>query len=116
MKFSVVWLASVVYGNGGHRGMLSFHYSCSYSRFGLQNSRTVNCLSEDTGGAVRLRWQVLEQVDKELSKGDERAALSLVKNLQGKPGGLRCFDAARQVQLLKLNTIFVFFCLNLNCV
>ncbi|XP_071936873.1 uncharacterized protein [Coffea arabica] len=90
-------MASVVYGNGGHRGMLSFHYSCSYSRFGLQNSRTVNCLSEDTGGAVRLRWQVLEQVDEELSKGDERAALSLVKNLQGKPGGLRCFDAARQV-------------------
>lgn len=87
----------MVYGNGGHRGMLSFHYSCSYSRFGLQNSRTVNCLSEDTGGAVRLRWQVLEQVDKELSKGDERAALSLVKNLQGKPGGLRCFDAARQI-------------------
>ncbi|KAK5786374.1 hypothetical protein PVK06_041010 [Gossypium arboreum] len=43
------------------------------------------------------RRQVLEQVDKELSKGDERAALSLVKDLQGKPGGLRCFAAARQV-------------------
>lgn len=40
---------------------------------------------------------VLEQVDKELMKGDERAALSLVKSLQGKPGGLRCFGAARQV-------------------
>lgn len=43
------------------------------------------------------RRQVLEQVDKELGKGDERAALSLVKELQGKPGGLRCFGAARQV-------------------
>ncbi|OAY44131.1 uncharacterized protein LOC110620053 isoform X2 [Manihot esculenta] len=43
------------------------------------------------------RQQTLEQVDKELAKGDERAALSLVKDLQGKPGGLRCFGAARQV-------------------
>ncbi|XWS42434.1 hypothetical protein CRYUN_Cryun16bG0013900 [Craigia yunnanensis] len=43
------------------------------------------------------RRKVLEQVDKELSKGDERAAFSLVKDLQGKPGGLRCFGAARQV-------------------
>ncbi|XP_021669591.2 uncharacterized protein LOC110656911 isoform X2 [Hevea brasiliensis] len=43
------------------------------------------------------RQQALEQVDKELAKGDERAALSLVKDLQGKPGGLRCFGAARQV-------------------
>lgn len=43
------------------------------------------------------RRQVLEQLDKELSKGYERAALSLVKDLQGKPGGLRCFGAARQV-------------------
>ena len=43
------------------------------------------------------RQQVLEQVDKELSNGDERAALSLVKDLQGKPGGLKCFGAARQV-------------------
>lgn len=49
------------------------------------NSRIVSGLS------------VLEQVDKELTKGDERAALSLVKDLQGKPGGLRCFGAARQV-------------------
>lgn len=43
------------------------------------------------------RQQVLKQVDKELAKGDERAALTLVKDLQGKPGGLRCFGAARQV-------------------
>ncbi|KAK9919711.1 hypothetical protein M0R45_028292 [Rubus argutus] len=43
------------------------------------------------------RQQVLKQVDKELAKGDERAALTLIKDLQGKPGGLRCFGAARQV-------------------
>ncbi|VVA12782.1 PREDICTED: ATP-dependent Zn protease [Prunus dulcis] len=43
------------------------------------------------------RQQVLKQVDKELDKGDERAALSLVKDVLGKPGGLRCFGAARQV-------------------
>ncbi|PQQ11491.1 uncharacterized protein Pyn_34645 [Prunus yedoensis var. nudiflora] len=43
------------------------------------------------------RQQVLKQVDKELDKGDERAALSLVKDVQGKPGGLRCFGAARQL-------------------
>ncbi|XP_052193138.1 uncharacterized protein LOC127801778 [Diospyros lotus] len=51
-------------------------------------------LSDQTG----LRWQALEQVDKALNKGDEMAALSLVKDLQGKqPAGLRCFGAARQV-------------------
>ncbi|KAK7245049.1 hypothetical protein RIF29_39879 [Crotalaria pallida] len=43
------------------------------------------------------RQQVLEQVDKELTKGDDRAALALVKDSQGKPGGLSCFGAARQV-------------------
>ncbi|TKY61447.1 hypothetical protein E2542_SST11298 [Spatholobus suberectus] len=43
------------------------------------------------------RQQVLEKVDKELAKGDDRAALALVKDWQGKPGGLRCFGAARQV-------------------
>lgn len=41
--------------------------------------------------------RVLKQVDEELSKGDEGAALALVKDLQGKPGGLRCFGAARQI-------------------
>ncbi|XP_020113960.1 uncharacterized protein LOC109728076 isoform X1 [Ananas comosus] len=48
----------------------------------------------ETGGS---RLQVLEQVDEELRRGDDRAALSLVKGLQGKPEGLRCFGAARQV-------------------
>lgn len=52
------------------------------------------CLSSEVSVS---RQQVLKQVDKELAKGDERAALTLVKDLQGKPGGLRCFGAARQV-------------------
>ncbi|KAJ4967983.1 hypothetical protein NE237_014684 [Protea cynaroides] len=43
------------------------------------------------------RLQVLEHVDEHLEKGNERLALSLVKDLQGKPGGLRGFGAARQV-------------------
>lgn len=43
------------------------------------------------------RLQALERVDDELTKGNERAALSIVKELQGKSGGLRCFGAARQV-------------------
>ncbi|KAI3407197.1 uncharacterized protein J3R85_021213 [Psidium guajava] len=43
------------------------------------------------------RRHVLERVDEELAKGNERAALALVKDSQGKPGGLRCFGSARQV-------------------
>ncbi|KAM3752837.1 hypothetical protein ACB098_03G048600 [Castanea mollissima] len=68
----------------------------------------ITCSSE----VVVSRGQVLEQVDKELAKGDDRAALSLVKHSQGKPGGLQCFGAARQVPQrlytldeLKLNQI-----------
>ncbi|XP_022859904.1 uncharacterized protein LOC111380546 isoform X3 [Olea europaea var. sylvestris] len=48
-------------------------------------------------GGLSSRWKGLDQLDKELSKGDERAALNLVKDLQGKPGCLRCFGAARQI-------------------
>lgn len=40
---------------------------------------------------------MLEQLDVELAKGDDRAALFLLKESQSKPGGLRCFGAARQV-------------------
>ncbi|KAG6701534.1 hypothetical protein I3842_08G169800 [Carya illinoinensis] len=43
------------------------------------------------------RRQALEQLDKKLAEDDDRAALSLAKDLQGKPGGLRCFGGARQV-------------------
>lgn len=60
-----------------------------FPRFGI-----ILCSSSEVSVS---RQQVLKQVDKELAKGDERAALTLVKDLQGKPGGLRCFGAARQV-------------------
>ncbi|KAG6750565.1 hypothetical protein POTOM_045061 [Populus tomentosa] len=64
----------------------------------LVSPRLRFCSKKIVGSSVGVqRQQVLEQVDKELSKGDERAALSLVKDLQGKPGGLKCFGAARQI-------------------
>ncbi|KAK9137036.1 hypothetical protein Sjap_007630 [Stephania japonica] len=44
-----------------------------------------------------LRAKVLQQVDTSLEQGNEREALALVKDLQGKPNGLRCFGSARQV-------------------
>uniref|UniRef100_A0A803MRI1 Non-haem dioxygenase N-terminal domain-containing protein n=1 Tax=Chenopodium quinoa TaxID=63459 RepID=A0A803MRI1_CHEQI len=49
--------------------------------------------SDDDG----VRKQVLEKLDNELAKGDERAALFLVKQSLTQPGGLRCFSAARLV-------------------
>lgn len=63
----------------------------SQLRFG---SFGVICSSEQVSLSRR---KALEKVDEELAKGDEKAALLLVKDLQGKPGGLRCFGAARQV-------------------
>ncbi|RZC89768.1 hypothetical protein C5167_035761 [Papaver somniferum] len=58
--------------------------------------RTVKMVNSTESTTV-LRWKVLEQVDEELMKGDERAALNLVKDLQSKPGGLCCFGTARQI-------------------
>ncbi|KAB1202362.1 putative protein S-acyltransferase 17 [Morella rubra] len=43
------------------------------------------------------RRQALEFLDKKLVEGDDKAALTLAKDLQGKLGGLRGFGAARQV-------------------
>ncbi|KAK3031624.1 hypothetical protein RJ639_035630 [Escallonia herrerae] len=43
------------------------------------------------------RRRALRRVDRELSKGNFKTALSLVKQLQGQPGGLRGFGAAKQV-------------------
>lgn len=51
---------------------------------------------KDGRNAVRRR-RALKMVDRELSKGNYRTALSLVKQLNGKPGGLRGFGAAKQV-------------------
>lgn len=55
-----------------------------------------------TGSIVprSLRLQVLERVDEELRKGNEKRALALVKDAQGKPGGLCGFGAVRQVGVL----------------
>jgi hypothetical protein len=76
---------------------------------GLVSPRLRFCSKKIVGSSVGVqRQQVLEQVDKELSKGDERAALSLVKDLQGKPGGLRCFGAGRQVGHQKVSHPSVF--------
>ncbi|XP_031255427.1 uncharacterized protein LOC116113411 isoform X1 [Pistacia vera] len=46
--------------------------------------------------AIRRR-RALKRVDKELSRGNFKAALNLVKQLQGKPKGLRGFGATKQV-------------------
>ncbi|CAL4963588.1 unnamed protein product [Urochloa decumbens] len=55
---------------------------------------------------ARLR-AVLEQVDEALSKGNDEAALSLVRGSQGEDGGLRGFGAARQIpqRLYKLDEL-----------
>ncbi|CAO2192366.1 unnamed protein product [Urochloa humidicola] len=55
---------------------------------------------------ARLR-AVLEQVDEALSKGNDEAALSLVRGSLGEDGGLRGFGAARQVpqRLYKLDEL-----------
>ncbi|XP_043709910.1 uncharacterized protein LOC122658841 isoform X3 [Telopea speciosissima] len=62
-----------------------------YSRVRIRVVKTVSSSQSVS------RLQVLEQVDKHLEKGDERLALSLVKDLQGKPGGFLGFGAARQI-------------------
>ncbi|TVU20790.1 hypothetical protein EJB05_30386, partial [Eragrostis curvula] len=56
--------------------------------------------------AARLR-AVLEKVDEALSKGNDEAALSLVRGSQGNDGGLQAFGAARQVpqRLYKLDEL-----------
>ncbi|XP_048235960.1 uncharacterized protein LOC8288484 [Ricinus communis] len=63
----------------------------------LYSFRIVSSSSSSSSSVGVSRQQVLEQVDKELKKGDERAALTLVRDLQGKPAGLKCYGAARQV-------------------
>ncbi|XP_024961564.1 uncharacterized protein LOC112502002 isoform X2 [Cynara cardunculus var. scolymus] len=81
----------------------------SNSRYMInRNVKSLSSSSEaETGVSGELRREILEQVDKELSKGDDRAARSLVKDLHSKPGGLRCFGAAQQVpqRLYSLNEL-----------
>ena len=66
------------------------------------------CSSEQQVSQFVSRRKVLEKVDEELAKGDDKSALFLVKDLQGKPGGLRCFGTARQVGLL-FSSFTIFF-------
>ncbi|XP_058222356.1 uncharacterized protein LOC131332252 isoform X5 [Rhododendron vialii] len=47
--------------------------------------------------AILRRRLALRKADRELSRGNYKTALTLVKQLQGKPGGLRGFGAAKQV-------------------
>ncbi|KAH7571995.1 hypothetical protein ACOSP7_014962 [Xanthoceras sorbifolium] len=75
--------------------MGSIVLSCSIPKvFSSSTSTRILCSSSEIQVSKR---QVLQQVDRELINGNDRAALSLVKDLQGKPGGLRFFGAARQV-------------------
>ncbi|KAG6646102.1 hypothetical protein CIPAW_08G170300 [Carya illinoinensis] len=65
--------------------------------YGLLRTSTANNVLNMLGDVGVSRRQALEQLDKKLAEDDDRAALSLAKDLQGKPGGLRCFGGARQV-------------------
>ncbi|KAF5180744.1 translation initiation factor 3 subunit I [Thalictrum thalictroides] len=58
-------------------------------------NRGLDCSARAEPGTLRRR--VLRKVDNELAKGNTKGALTLVKQLQGKPGGLRGFGAAKQV-------------------
>lgn len=71
--------------------LTSFPGQPKFVRVGIRCSTEV--------GVSSSRREFLEKVDKELTNGDDRAALALVKDLQGKPDGLRCFGAARQVSI-----------------
>ncbi|KAL5701510.1 hypothetical protein ACHQM5_026837 [Ranunculus cassubicifolius] len=57
----------------------------------------MNCCWARLEQPTTLRRRVLRKVDNELAKGNTKGALTLVKQLQGKPGGLRGFGAAKQV-------------------
>ncbi|KAM7273559.1 hypothetical protein ACFE04_028223 [Oxalis oulophora] len=72
------------------------HHYCSHSNPKQFQFKILSSSSDVVVNNVS-RKQVLKQVDNELQSGNERAALSLVKDLQANPNGLRCFGAARQV-------------------
>lgn len=74
--------------------------------------------SEKRGGfsdGAAKRRRALKLVDRALSKRQYKSALSLVKQLQGKPDGLRAFGSAKQVLSLSLCFEFErFFCQNIH--
>ncbi|CAL4949833.1 unnamed protein product [Urochloa decumbens] len=66
------------------------------------------CAADTSASRLPARLRaVLEQVDEALSKGNDEAALSLVRGSKGEDGGLRGFGAARQVpqRLYKLDEL-----------
>lgn len=62
----------------------------------------------ENGDGAAKRRRALKLVDRALSKRQYKSALSLVKQLQGKPYGLRAFGAAKQVISLSLSLCFEF--------
>lgn len=69
-------------------------YSALSCRFGGE----LAAASGKEAECAKRRRQALKRVDRELSRGNFKVALSLVKQLQRKPaGGLRGFGAAKQV-------------------
>ncbi|KAM7472743.1 hypothetical protein LguiA_010926 [Lonicera macranthoides] len=83
-------LSANMYFSIQHEPYLPFMVSTSHLRGTLVSS----IVKEND--AIRRR-RALKRVDRELYKGNFKSALSLVKHLQGKPGGLRGFGAAKQV-------------------
>ncbi|PSS24896.1 hypothetical protein CEY00_Acc09456 [Actinidia chinensis var. chinensis] len=68
----------------------------SHLRHEFSGTRTLVSAKLDDQDPARRR-RALKKVDRELSKGNYKTALTLVKQLQGKSGGLRGFGAAKQV-------------------
>ncbi|GAB2218750.1 hypothetical protein Droror1_Dr00001980 [Drosera rotundifolia] len=75
----------------GNVRFIRHHGPKDYRIRSIDTSRTTSL------GTANLRQEGLKRLDEELAKGDGRAALSVIRDLQGKPSGLRCFGAARQV-------------------
>ncbi|KAJ4765247.1 translation initiation factor 3 subunit I [Rhynchospora pubera] len=67
--------------------------------FRAVNANARDTQSESESESAIFRSQKLAQLDEELRLGDDKAALFLVRDLQGHPTGrgLHCFGAARQV-------------------
>ncbi|XP_043708154.1 uncharacterized protein LOC122657502 isoform X2 [Telopea speciosissima] len=70
---------------------------CSHHHLRPEFQMVTTLASSECREPGALRRRALTKLDRELSKGHFKSALSLVKELQGKPDGLRGFGAARQV-------------------
>ncbi|KAL8229387.1 hypothetical protein R6Q57_014287 [Mikania cordata] len=75
----------------------SYHINHKVKSLASSSSSSSSSSEAETSVSGELKRALLEKVDNELNKGDDRAALSMVKDLQSKPGGLRAFGAAQQV-------------------